>query len=477
MKLPLIALSAPLLEKVLSPAALQRAKTVLGHVEAVIEGRGDSAISQRTAIFAFAIRVLSAAIAYFSQVLMARWMGEFQYGIFVAVWVAFVMLGGIACLGFQTGIIRFISEYRASGEEDELRGAIRGSLMWSIGGATLMAMLGSLLLYAFPQAVTGYFIMPIFLAFICLPMLALQEVQDGIARAYNWPGTALGPTFIARPVVLLATMAAITGYGFEANAQTAMFSAIVATWIASLAQFVILSWRMRHVIPSGKARFLPLKWLAITLPIFLIEGIYNLLTNTDILFVGYYLPPDQVGIYFAAVKTLALVHFVYFAVKAAAAHRFATYRASGNRKRYEDFIRETIHWTFWPSLALAIVMALTAKYFLVLFGPNFVSGQYLIWILAGGVVVRSSVGAAESVLTMSGEQRTCALVYAASLAFNIGLHMALIPRYGLQGAATATSLTLVFESVALYTAARRRLGLHIFIIPQRAAMAAEGAAQ
>ena len=34
--------------------------------------------------------------------------------------------------------------------------------------------------------------------------------------------------------------------------------------------------------------------------------------------VGLYLPPDQVGIYFAAAKTMALVQFVFFAVKAGA---------------------------------------------------------------------------------------------------------------------------------------------------------------
>ncbi len=476
MHLPLVSLFAPALDRVLSSSNSARAKTMLDRVEAVIEGRDDSAVSQRTALFAFAIRVLSAAIAYFSQVLMARWMGDFEYGIFVAVWVAFVILGGIACLGFQTGIIRFISEYRASGEEDELRGAIRGSLMWSFGAATLLGLTGATLLHFFSGFITSYFVMPIFLALICLPMLALQEVQDGIARAYNWPGTALAPTFIARPIILLATMAATTHYGFDANAQTAMLSAIVATWIASLAQFLLLSWRMRAFVPSGKARFLPMQWIAITMPIFLIEGFYNLLTNTDILFVGYFMPPEKVGVYFAAVKTLALVHFVYFAVKAAAAHRFATYKASGDRQRYEDFIRETIHWTFWPSLVLAIVMGLTAKYFLMLFGPSFVSGQYLIWILACGVVVRASVGAAESVLTMSGEQRACAMVYAASLAVNISLNIMLIPRFGLEGAALATSLALVFEAGALYAAAKRRLGLHIFIVPARRTTAVDGVA-
>ena len=443
-------------------------------IEALFFGKGDSAISQRTALFAFAIRVASAAIAYFSQVLMARWMGDFEYGIYVAVWVAAVILGGIACLGFQTGIIRFISEYLAEGDLDHLRGAIRGSLAWSLAGSTLLASTGGILVYGFSESLTNYYVIPILLAAICLPMMSLQEVQDGIARAFNWPGVALAPTFIMRPLLILAVMAIAIVAGYPSDAVTAMTSAIIATYIASLAQAFSLWKRLRKAVPQGRRSYKANQWLAVAAPIFLVEGFYNLLTNTDILFVGYYLPPDQVGIYFAAVKTLALVHFVYFAVKAGSAHRFASYKAAGNQQRYEEFIQETVRWTFWPSLALAALMVLLGKYFLMLFGPSFAAGESLLWILAAGVVMRSTVGAAESVLTMSGEQGTCAAVYAASLSVNLVLNFSLIPVLGLKGAAIATTCALVFEAIALYAAARRRLGIHIFIVPARTTLTAPG---
>ena len=462
---PLAKLHLPVLDRTRSAGYARRAMTVLDQVEAIIEGRTDSALSQRTAIFAFSIRILSAAIAYVSQVLMARWMGDFEYGIFVAVWVAIVMLGGIVCMGFQTGVIRFISEYRESGEDSKLRGAIRGSLVWSLMAATFMALAGAGLLYLLQDYVTNYFVMPIFLAAVCLPSLALQGIQDGIARAYNWPGTALAPTFILRPILVLGFMAASTCFGLAADAVTAMLAAIFGTWLASLGQYLALRHRMRTTVPAGPRKFLPRQWFAVVLPIFLIEGFCNLLANTDILFVSCYLAPDQTAIYFAAAKTLGLVHFVPFAVKAAAAHRIATYRAAGDCSRYESFIRETIHWTFWPSLVLAVLLVLTGKHFLMLFGPSFLAGQNVIWILAIGVVFRATVGAAESVLTMSGEQRACALVYAACLGVNITLNLALIPKFGLQGAAIATSITMAFEAAALYTAAKRRLGLHVFIVP------------
>jgi O-antigen/teichoic acid export membrane protein len=439
----------------------------IAKADALVSGTGDSAVSGRIALFAFVIRILSAAIAYLSQVLLARWMGEFEYGIFVAVWVAAVILGGIACLGFQTGIIRFISEYRSSGEDDYLRGAITGALSWAVLAATLIAAVGSFVIYLFPALFTNYFIIPIYLAAICLPMLALQEVQDGVARAHSWAGVALAPTFILRPILIIAAMGLAILAGFPADAPTAMIATIFATYVASVSQFVALFKRLKQAVPPGPRKFIPTKWLAITMPIFLIEGFYNLLTNVDILFVSHYMRPEKVAIYFAAAKTLALVHFVYFAVKAAAAHRFSHYRASGNRRRYEQFIQETVHWTFWPSLALALLMLIVGKYFLMLFGESFSEGESVIWILTIGIIARASVGPAESVLTMSGEQKACATVYATTLAFNLALNWNLIPIYGLNGAAMATSIAMVFEALALYFAARMTLGLHIFIVPSR----------
>jgi len=48
-----------------------------------------------------------------------------------------------------------------------------------------------------------------------------------------------------------------------------------------------------------------------------------------------------------------------------------------------------------------------------LFGPGFQAGDPLMFILAIALVARAAVGPAERVLNMLGEQRRCALVYAA----------------------------------------------------------------
>src|SRR5690606_29684869 len=120
---------------------------------------------------------------------------------------------------------------------------------------------------------------------------------------------------------------------------------------------------------------------------------------------------------------------------------------------------ETVVWTFWPSVLMALGVLVIGKPMLMLFGPGFTAGYPLLFVLVLGVVARASVGPAESLLTMSGNQNICAVVYAVTLAVNIGLSVLLIPQWGLWGAATAMAVCMACEAALLSFIAWRRLGI------------------
>jgi O-antigen/teichoic acid export membrane protein len=295
-------------------------------------------------------------------------------------------------------------------------------------------------------------------------MLAIGELQDGTARAFNWADLSLWPTFVIRPVAIIFAMFVALQFGFAATAVTAMGASIVATWATTLGQLFFLRHRVRKTVPAGPRVYTPRAWLAVALPILLVEGFFNLLTNVDILMVGHLMDPDSVAIYFAAAKTLAVVHFVYFSVRAGSAQRFSQYSAAGDRVSLEAFVRDTLHWTFWPSLAIVLMLVVVGEPLLALFGSGFTAGYPLLFILSAGLLVRAAIGPAGTLLTMSGQQGISAIIYVFTFALNIVLTLLLIPRFGLSGAATATALSLVAESVALYVVVLSRLGIHCSIL-------------
>ena len=111
--------------------------------------------------------------------------------------------------------------------------------------------------------------------------------------------------------------------GYAADAQTAILAAIAATYVTTLGQLIGVTPRMDRKLPAGPRKVHFGQWFVVSLPIFLVESFFFLLTNADVLMVGAYMDPNDVAVYFATVKTLALVHFVYFAVKAGVAQRYA----------------------------------------------------------------------------------------------------------------------------------------------------------
>ncbi|MGK9055169.1 lipopolysaccharide biosynthesis protein [Neorhizobium petrolearium] len=449
-------------ERLLPPGLKARLAPLTRKLEAILTNDDETARAQRRALTAFVIRIFSAAIAFVSQIVLARLMGEFEYGIFAFVWVLVVLAGNLSCLGFHTSVIRFLHQHRARGELATVRGLNLAVRLVALVSASAVAGLGFLFLYVFGDTVEAYYLVPIALAFFTMPMIALGDVLDGTARSNGWTVTALSPTYLIRPALILAFMLLAIWLGAPQTAVTAMQAALAATYVTTLSQLLRLTLRLRREYGPGPKRFELGAWFRYSLPLFLVDGIGFLLTNADVVVVGIYLPPDQVGIYYAAAKTIVLVQFVYFSIKAAAGPRFSAIMAEGDMPALAAFAGQMARWSFWPSLAVGLVALAAGELLLSLFGSAFTAGYWLMAILFAGILAKSLVGPGEVLLSMAGRQNLCVLLYATTLAASIGLYVVLIPRLGLTGAALATAAGMMIEAVLLHIAVRRTLGIVLF---------------
>lgn len=448
-----------------SPIEAIRAFAV--HVQAQISNMlsadGEREKTQRDALVAFSVRVASAGLLYFSQIILARWMGGFEYGIYVCVWTWVLILGGTAHAGLNTAIIRLAPEYRETGAFDLLRGLIRGSRVAALALGTLVMLAGVAGVHAMQSHIENHFVLPLYLALVCVPLFALTELQDGIGRANGWMSAALAPPYVLRPIVLLAAMAGAHTYSLPMTAATASVAAIVATWFTAVVQLLMINGRLKTAVPAGPRSYSFKFWFKTSLPLVLISSCELALQNTDVLVISRYMTPTDVGIYFAAGKTMALIMFVHYAVGSAVAHKFAALNARGDKEGLRVFVKDAVNWTFWPSLAGAFIILALGKPLLWLFGPQFEAGYPVMCILVVGFLFRSSMGPAEYLLNMLGEQALCATVLVSAAILNVALNFALVPSFGLIGAALATSISLVMAALMNSVVVWRRLDIEIAI--------------
>jgi O-antigen/teichoic acid export membrane protein len=441
---------------------LARLRSTLGGIlGGSVGSSSEASLTRRLAGTIFIIRVISAALAYLSQILLARWMGGSDYGVYVYVWTWVLLLGSMMDFGISASAQKIIPEYRTRGEHALLRGFLSGSRWMTFVVSSMVSALLALAVKWLSPWIDASTVVPLYIGCITLPAFVVANTQDGIARSHDWMRLGLMPQFVVRQSLIIGVTAGMFALGFNLGATAAMLASAAAVWIAMIGQMLVLNRKLGGHIGPGPRTYDFRGWLAVSLPILMVEGFYLLLSYTDVLVLQQFRSSQEVGVYFAVVKTLALVSFIHYAMSATTAHRFAEYHATGDKARLSAYVAHAIKWTFWPSLAATIVLLALGKPLLWLFGPQFVIGYDIMFVAAIGLVVRSAIGPVERLLNMLGHQYICALAYALAFGMNVVLCVLLVPRFGGHGAAAATSISLVFETVLLFWIVRRRLGLHV----------------
>ena len=454
---------------------LTRAATgVRSYIGAIAFGTDERAGAQRDALLAFSVRVASAAILYLSQIVLARWMGAFEYGVYVCVWTSVLVLGGISNLGLGIGMIRLLPDYQERRAHDLEAGLMFGGRWFAVGLSTVVALLGFAGLKLFGDRLNSPYLMPAYLALICLPLYTLTDVQDGIGRARGWIGVGLIPPYVLRPLAVLLAMVLAHALGMPMSAETATGAAIAGTWVTGIVQLAIVQTYLREeraqrLAPDNAPTRAPTRaydiktWTATALPLFVINIAELCLQNTDVLVISAYLTPVDAAMYFAAAKTMSLVLFVHYAVGSAVANKFSGLNARGDQAALKAFVRDAVRWTFWPSLAAGTTILALGYPLLWLFSPAFTAAYPVMFILVAGFLVRASTGPSDYLLNMLGQQRACATILVTTAIVNVLLNFMLVPRLGIIGAAIATSLSLSGASIACAVIARRRLGIEMSV--------------
>src|SRR6266404_6940464 len=329
---------------------------VMARLRAVLGGSGEASLTKRLAGTLFIIRVISAALAYLSQILLARWMGGWDYGVYVYVWTWVLLLGSMMDFVISASAQKIIPEYRARGEHALLRGFLSGSRWMTFVVSALVSMLLAAVVRSLSPWIDANAVVPLYVGCITLPAFVVANTQDGIARSHDWMRLGLMPQFIVRQSLIIGFTAGAFALGFHLGATVAMLASAAAVWIAMIGQMMALNRRLGGHIEPGPKAYDFRGWLAISLPILLVESFYLLLSYTDVLVLQQFRSSEEVGVYFAVVKTLALVSFIHYAMAATTAHLFAEFHATGDKVRLSAYVAHAIKWTFWPSLAATVVL-------------------------------------------------------------------------------------------------------------------------
>jgi O-antigen/teichoic acid export membrane protein len=428
----------------------------------------DHRSSTLDAAFALAIRVASAALIFGLQVLLARLMPADGYGGFVTLWTWMLALGSFAALGFAESSVRFLPRYQLRGQVVAIGQYWRFGLAVVVGTSVVLALVA--VGAAMVMGADGGAGLMVLLVALGLPFLAVEYYLEGVARSFGWFRLAAVPVYIVRPLLIGLTCLGLSLAGVDLRLPVVGAVLIGSMAAVAVGLALLLARRLRRIAgdrtaPRGRQKRL---WLTASLPLLLLSGLEDLTSYADVLMLTLLAEPEAVGVYFAAARSLALAGFVAYAMTLVAGRRFALDLAGRSRSELQASIVESTRLTLWATTAAVVLTLIAGPVLLAAFGPEFVAGQVVMWVLGAGMVLRALGGQAGEAIIVLGRQREGMLVGLGVLVVTMVLALALVPVFGILGAAMASAAAMAARTLALALVLWRTEGLRVvaFGFPQ-----------
>ena len=199
-------------------------------------------------------------------------------------------------------------------------------------------------------------------------------------------------------------------------------------------------------IKSNAATFTAI--LSISIPL-LFAGLMLFINSwIDTIMVGIFLEKADVGIYNIALKISGLLTIVIMSVNVVVAPVFAESYADGNFKKLQNAVLYSTKVIFVLTIPIFLLIILFPELILGIFGKEFIAGRNTLIILCIGYLFSAFSGSVAYILQMTGSQVAFLNITVASAVLGIVLNFLLIPKFGITGAAIATSTSMILWNSA-----------------------------
>lgn len=402
-----------------------------------------------------ATRLIDVPCRYGMHLMIALRLSLDQVGAFYIVFGALMIASGLGRLGIDRALTREMARLLAADDGAGARAAMRRAatmvLLLSLV-LTVVALAGAWPLANWvmrkpemtPLFVIGALaIVPQNLANLVGGALAgLHRVtQSQIVYTWLWPG--------------LFCVLAFTLPMSDANALGAVaLSMLLATLIGLVMLLRDLPPAAHHGVPAGA----PTPLLGTGLSLFSLELVQLLISAAPPFILGIASSTDQVGLYAIAWRVVLVIYMFVSGVASMMSPRFARLYMLGDMAGLQREAARAIAFALTLAIPPMLAVTLFSERILALFGPHFTPAAPALHILILGQVAAAVTTTTPELLGMTGYARSLLRINGIATATLLGGLLLLSHRLGAEGAAIATTATMLVNALGCTVIARRKLG-------------------
>jgi O-antigen/teichoic acid export membrane protein len=408
---------------------------------------------------------------------VARTLGAEQAGAFFAATAAFVLAGGLAKLGTQTGLVYWPARLRATGQEHLLGACLRTGLtpvvvlsgllavaMW-LGAPAVARLTAADAPHVIAEHTAGLRVLAVF-----LPLQALTDALLTATRGYR----AMRPTVMLDRVLRSTLQLLLVGaVGVTALWMTATLPEFALAWAAPYLPVAVLAgYALRRTYRQGRPdgarsrrgerRSLRRDFWRFTGPRALASVAQLALQRVDVLLVAALGGLAPAAVYAVAGRFVVLIQFANQGISQSVQPRLAEALSTGDRDTANHLYQTATGWLVLVTWPINLLVILFAPVYLGLFGEAYTAGVPVVVVLASAMLVATGCGMVDMVLAMAGRTSWNLINVLIALAVTIGLDLLLIPAYGALGAALGLACAMVVNNVLPLLQVGRAARLHPF---------------
>ncbi len=377
------------------------------------------------------------------RILIVRNVTQAEFGIYALALTVMSVVAVFSNLGLFEGTTRYISVERGEGDDEKVKGTIKGALgVICISGITaalalfFLSDVVAIKVFKIP-GLSG----PLKVIAVTILISALIDIQVAVLRGFGIMSVKAANA-VANPLAYLVLLLAIVFW------LKLPFIAIIVAFVAanflSLAGISVYTYKKLNL---GEILFRKIKTnrkelLVFSLPLLGAAMSGLIMTWTDTLMLGYFMEAEDVGLYNVGITlsklllfSVTILNFVFMPIA-------GELYIKGNMDDFRRTYQVLTKWVFMMSFPIFLVLFFFPEMTLTfLFGQQYEASSTVLKLLSLNFMIILFAGSSGLVLTVIGETRLLMWIAVAGAVLNIVFNFTLIPKYGIAGAAIATLLS------------------------------------
>lgn len=394
-------------------------------------------------------RVFEYVSRFLIVLLMARFLGVEEYGLYVLSLAIGSLLAALSLLGIDQAMIRYVAILSARNDRTGVWGTVQVGL-----GVSLLAgvMIGTVLLFGAVPIADRLFGEPrlttlLRLVAIIVPVLVMRDILGGIARGFHRMGYVAFAENIVTSVVrlLLVGVAVLLG-------QLNAFMAVALFGIGNLGGIVTFIVLLRKQLPLQRVfrqdvqRNAP-QILGFALPLWLAQMLYRFRQNILAITLGSATSAAGVGIFSVAARLTEVSGLAMRTIGISVRPILAQLHDRRDREGLAHLYRTATRWSLTLSVPFFLITVLYPEPLLRLFGESFRAGSTALIVLAFSELVNAGTGICGVVIEMTGHLRIRLMNSVLWIVLLVVTGATLIPTWGVLGAATSMFISTAIVNV------------------------------